>query len=255
MELKVRVSQHAHLWAVESFDLGRLADADRRDQVANFEPHVRHHKAKHHEYGSVDHLHDELREVAVEQPADAVRPIQLHEPVAHHTVPTRTVLTGGEDADRQHAPDAAGAVHGDRTDGIVDASPFQEKDRRNHEEASHCPDDRRAYGAHKGTGRRNRHKTGKHTIAAHRRIGLETLQHEGHHGGHRPDTASQHGVHHDEADAQLRPGKRRARVEAEPAEGKNKSAQNYHGHVMSRYGLRPTLSVILPDTGAYDHST
>src|SRR2546425_1660819 len=64
MEQKVRVSQHTHLWTVESFDLSRLADADWRDQVANFEPYVRHHEAKHNEHSSVDHLHKELREVA-----------------------------------------------------------------------------------------------------------------------------------------------------------------------------------------------
>src|SRR5881409_3747468 len=93
MEQKVRVSQHAHLWAVESFDLGLPADADRRDQVANFEPYERHHEAKHNEHGNIDRLHDELREVAVEQPAHAVRPIRLHKPFAYHTVPTRAVLT------------------------------------------------------------------------------------------------------------------------------------------------------------------
>src|SRR5262245_19445229 len=34
MELKVWVAQHTHLWAVESFDLGLPADADRCNQVA-----------------------------------------------------------------------------------------------------------------------------------------------------------------------------------------------------------------------------
>ena len=66
----------------------------------------------------------------------------------------------------------------------------------------------------------------------------------------RRDNASQHGVHHDEADAQVRPGKRRAGVEAEPAEGQNKGAQNDQGHAMPRHGLRPAISVILADAGA-----
>src|SRR5215510_786484 len=99
MELKVRVAQHAHLWAVESFDLDLPADANRCDQVANFEPHVCHHKAKHYNHSSIDRLHEELREVAVQQPANAVRAMCLYECFAYHAVPTRTVLTSGEDPD------------------------------------------------------------------------------------------------------------------------------------------------------------
>jgi hypothetical protein len=74
-------------------------------------------------------------------------------------------------------------VHGDRTDGIVNASSFEEKDRHHHEPASHCSDDHRAYWGNKGAGRCNRYETGEHAIAAHRRIGLEALQHERQHGG------------------------------------------------------------------------
>src|SRR5262249_61640890 len=50
------------------------------------------------------------------------------------------------------------------------------------------------------------------------------------------------------------PGRRRSGVEAEPAEGKNKSAQHDHGHAMSWHSVWPPLSVILPDPGAYDYS-
>src|SRR5262249_6979729 len=183
MELKIRVSQHTHLWAVESFDLRLPADADRRVQVTKLDPYLGPREAKYRQHCHIDPLHDKLREVAVEQPADTIGAIRLHERIAYHTVPPRAVLAGGEDSDRQHAPEAAGAMHRYRTNGIVDASSFQEKGRGDHEPASHYTDERRAYGAHKGAGRRNRHETGKHTIAAHRRVGLETLQHERHHGG------------------------------------------------------------------------
>src|SRR5262245_21333716 len=98
MELNVWVAQYTNFWGVEPFDLGFPAAADRRDQVANFEPHVCHHEAKYRQHGNVDHLHDELREVTVEQPTYAVGAIRLDEGVADHTVPPCAVLTGGEDA-------------------------------------------------------------------------------------------------------------------------------------------------------------
>jgi hypothetical protein len=146
-------------------------------------------------------------------------------------------------------------MHGDRTDGIVDAALFPEKDRYYHQPASHCPDDHRACWVNKGARRGNGHQTSQHAITAHSWIRLEALQHERQHRGQRCDNASKHGVHHNEADAQVRPGKRRARIEAEPAEGKNKGAKTDEGHAMSRYGLRPPMRVILPDTGADDHGT
>src|SRR5215216_2480107 len=122
MELKVRISQHTHLWDVEPFDLRLPADPDRRDQVTNFEPHVCHHKAEHHDHDSTEQLHEELRGVAVEQPTNTVRPVCLHESFTHHTVPARAILPGREDPDRQHTPDAVDTVYGDRPDRIIDAA-------------------------------------------------------------------------------------------------------------------------------------
>ena len=47
MKLKVRVAERAHLGAIEPFDLGFLAYADGRDQVAHLEPNVRHREREH----------------------------------------------------------------------------------------------------------------------------------------------------------------------------------------------------------------
>src|SRR4249919_4064646 len=61
MQLEVRVTEHAHLWTVETFDLSFFADANRRNEIAHLEPDVSHHEAKHCHHCAVYNLHDERR--------------------------------------------------------------------------------------------------------------------------------------------------------------------------------------------------
>ena len=65
MELKIRVTEYTHLGAVETFDLHFLADAYRRDEIADLEPHECHHEAKYRYGAGIDQLHEELRDVTI----------------------------------------------------------------------------------------------------------------------------------------------------------------------------------------------
>src|SRR5215510_8114180 len=91
MELKVRVAKGAHLWGVETFEFRFLANANRRDQITYLEPHVRHNKTEHCDHRTVDGLHDELREVAIQEPAHAIGTVEFHHLLAHHAVPAGAV--------------------------------------------------------------------------------------------------------------------------------------------------------------------
>ena len=63
----------------------------------------------------------------------------------------------------------------------------------------------------------------------------------------------EHRVHHDETNAQVRTGERRARVKAEPAERQDERADNNHRHVVTGHSLGPALRVVLADARADDH--
>src|SRR5258705_2808115 len=110
MELKIWITEHAHLRSVETFDFGFLTDAKRCNKIADLEPNKGHHESKHNEHRAVNDLHNELREVTVEQPANTVGAVELHHLVAHYTIPSRAVFSGRKYADRQHAPQTVGSV-------------------------------------------------------------------------------------------------------------------------------------------------
>ena len=117
----------------------------------------------------------ELREVAVQETADAVRAVELHHLFAHDAVPARAVLAGGEDADGDHAPQAVDAVDRDRADRIVDTPLLPEEDTQHDEDAGDRTDDRRAQRIDECARRGDRHEAGQHAVAHHRRIGLQAL--------------------------------------------------------------------------------
>src|SRR5438132_8542919 len=72
VELEVRVPEGSHLRRIQAFDLDFLADPKWRDLVAQLKPDPRHREPEDRHHGGADELHDELRRVAVEQPAHAV---------------------------------------------------------------------------------------------------------------------------------------------------------------------------------------
>src|SRR5215470_6886765 len=94
MQLKVRITQNAHLRPVKSFDLRLFADAKGCDEIAHLEPHKGHGQSKCRQHHTIDYLHDELREITVEQPTDAIGAVELHHTVANHAVPSCTVFAG-----------------------------------------------------------------------------------------------------------------------------------------------------------------
>src|SRR6266403_1216712 len=111
MEHEVRIPKDAHFGTVETFKLGLFADTQRRDEITDLEPDIGHNKSKHGYDRAVDDLHEELREVAVQESAHAVGAVKFHHPVPHHAVPSCAVFARREDTNRQHAPETVCAVH------------------------------------------------------------------------------------------------------------------------------------------------
>src|SRR5215471_2221549 len=95
----VVVSRNTDFSHVESFDLNFFADANRRDQITDLEPHVSHDETKYDNNGGIDRLHDKLGEVTIEQAAYAIGPIALHESIPDHAIPTGTIRAVGKYSD------------------------------------------------------------------------------------------------------------------------------------------------------------
>ena len=72
MKLEVRITQNTHFRTIETFNFHFFGDSNWRDCIANFEPDIRHHEPEYCNGSGIDQLHDELREVTVEQTTPAV---------------------------------------------------------------------------------------------------------------------------------------------------------------------------------------
>src|SRR5258705_13780545 len=86
MELKIWITEHAHLRSVETFDFGFLTDAKRCNKIADLEPNKGHHESKHNEHRAVNDLHNELREIAVQQATHTVGAVELDHFIADDTI-------------------------------------------------------------------------------------------------------------------------------------------------------------------------
>src|SRR6266576_574357 len=203
MKLKIRIAERAHFRAVETFDFSLFADTNRCNQVADFKPDESHDEAEYCHGRAVDDLHDELRKVTIKQTADAVGAVELHHLLAHNTVPTGPIFTGGENSHRENPPESVDAMHGDRADWIVDPFTLEEKDAVDNQATCYGTYDRRAHGIHKRARRRNRHQPCKHAVAHHRRVGLEALHREDDVSTNRPSDTGEHRIYDDEAYAQI----------------------------------------------------
>src|ERR1043166_6009864 len=102
MKLEVRIAERPHFWAIKTLDLNFLGDTYRRNEIAYFEPDISHCKTKNSYGASVDHLHKELRRIAIEQSTDAVRAVQFHHSVTDYSVPAGAVLPRRKDTHREH---------------------------------------------------------------------------------------------------------------------------------------------------------
>ena len=60
MKLEIWVTKHTHLRTIKTFDLNFFADANRRDEITDFEPYECHHETEDRHSACIDHLHDEL---------------------------------------------------------------------------------------------------------------------------------------------------------------------------------------------------
>src|SRR5262245_56753072 len=94
VEHEVRVTEHTQFRTVEPFNFGLCTDAERGDEIADLKPHKGHGESEHRQHPTVDHLHEELGEVAVEKPTHAVRAVQLRELITDDSVPACAVLAG-----------------------------------------------------------------------------------------------------------------------------------------------------------------
>src|SRR3954447_15535219 len=112
MELKIRITEYAHLGTVETFELDFLANAKRRDNVANLEPYIGHYEAENRHGSSIDQLHEELRQVTIQKPAHTVRAVDLHHLVAYDAIPASAVLTGRKYPDGDYPPKSVYSVDG-----------------------------------------------------------------------------------------------------------------------------------------------
>src|SRR5437667_1695632 len=142
MELEVRIAQHAHLWSIEPFDLRLFADAKRRDEIAHFEPYEGHGKAEDRYDYAIDELHNELREVTVQQTAHAIGAVKLHHLIANDAVPARAVFAGREDPDRQDTPQAVRSMDRDGACRIIDTHALKEKYAKDNQNNRYRADDR-----------------------------------------------------------------------------------------------------------------
>src|SRR5574341_230613 len=52
MQLKIRITEYAHLGTVKPLDLDLFADANGRDEIAHLEPNVCHHEAEDRYYAT-----------------------------------------------------------------------------------------------------------------------------------------------------------------------------------------------------------
>src|SRR3954462_14291360 len=95
-----------HLWAIKSLDFELARRPNRRDHVADLEPNVRHAEPKDGNDRRIDKLGPELARVTVDDSTDAIRAGLFDPFVANDAVPTCTILAGGEDANRDDAPQA-----------------------------------------------------------------------------------------------------------------------------------------------------
>src|SRR5262245_20202471 len=111
MQLKVRITQNAHLRPVKSFDLRLFADAKGCDEIAHPDAHKVHVQGKVLHRPTMDYLHVKLRKFTVARPADAIGTVQLHHAVANHALRSCTVFGGCEDSDRQNTPETIRAVN------------------------------------------------------------------------------------------------------------------------------------------------
>src|SRR5919109_2515735 len=203
MKLEIRIAERAHFGTVESLDFHFLADAKGCNQVTHFEPHIGHRETEHGHSASVDYLHDELREVAIEQSTNAVRAVQFHEIVADNAVPARAILPRCKYTDGDHAPESVDSVNRNRAHRIIDAAPLPEENGFNYQPSGHQSNDGSRPGIDECAWRGDRDKTSEHTVAAHGWIRLEAFQHQSSHRGERTDDSREHSVYNNITNAQV----------------------------------------------------
>src|SRR5262245_1428150 len=137
MNLEVGITKCPHLRSIKALHLHLGRDTERSDQITNFEPYISHGKPKDRDGARVDHLHDKLREVAIEETSDPVRAVQLHHLFPDNAVPSSAILPGCEYTDRQHSPETVHTVNGNCAYRVVDTSPFPEEDAYDHQPTRH----------------------------------------------------------------------------------------------------------------------
>src|SRR6266850_6539872 len=146
MELKIRITKHAHFRTVKPLDLDFFGNANRRDEIADLEPHECHHEAKYRYGSSIDQLHEELRQVTIQKPAHTVRAVDLHHLVAYDAIPAGAVLTGRKYPDGDYPPKSVYSVDGNSAHRIVNAASFPEENGLDHEPTGNQANDRRRPG-------------------------------------------------------------------------------------------------------------
>src|SRR5438552_9236193 len=148
-ELELGVAERAHLGQVEPLELDVDAHALADEEVDEGVEDVGEGEDHPHQRAHADQLGHELARVTVEEPRDR----------AVHSVPAPAVVAGAvrEEADAQHAPQAAGPVHRGRAHRIVDLhDPLEELDAQADEHAGREADDGGADGVDEAAGRGDR---------------------------------------------------------------------------------------------------
>src|ERR1019366_1488947 len=82
-----------------------------------------------------------------------------------HGIPTLTVSTVREQADRKHTPRTVGTVHADRAHRIIDATLLPEEDADHDQSSGDGADDERPNRSDERTRRGDGHESCQHAVA------------------------------------------------------------------------------------------
>ena len=144
-----------------------------------------------------------------------------------------------------HAPQAVDAVDRDRTDGSSTPTFSKKKTLITTSTPAITPMSTAAQGSTNAQGAVIATRPASMPLHIIVGSGLRPFMHimSDHAGNAAPVMPAKHGVHHDEADAQVGAGQRRARVKAEPTEGQDERSEHDHRHVVARHRLRLAIDV------------
>src|SRR5579883_2605026 len=158
------VAGRAHLGDVQAFDFHRRRHAIPDDRLDDLVDHDRDDADVGDARHGADRLGCELPRVPEEEALDwSVDVVEAPGGVA----------PVGKEPDRQHAPEAVGAVDRDRAHRVVDLElPLDEEDRFDHQDSGDQSDDAGAEGPHERAGRGDRDQACEHAVAHHGRVGL-----------------------------------------------------------------------------------